>query len=157
MHPRPGVCYRARPFPGCQGWSGILARTIFDIAFNWLRLYRRHRSFPEISLTLQALVQRVSASNGVAPVRSRPEAKPGMGAKPLPQSFRPLPPTAAFSVAPGRNFGAFDAGIAISAPVRGLRPVRAPCSTASKLPKPVRRMSSPRARVSVTESSHGHR
>lgn len=45
--------------------------------------------------------------------------------------------TASFRALPGLNAGTFDAGISISAPVCGLRPLRAARSRTSKLPKPI--------------------
>ncbi len=72
-----------------------------------------------------------------------------------PNGYQSPVSTAAFRAAPGRNFGALEAGIAISAPVRGFRPTRAACSTTSQQPKPVKRMSSPLARCHPFRSRHG--
>jgi hypothetical protein len=60
--------------------------------------------------------------------------------------------TADLSVAPGLNAGDFDAAIFSSAPVAGLRPVRAARSRTSNEPKPTNDMSSPAVSVSVTTS-----
>ena len=45
--------------------------------------------------------------------------------------------TASFNALPGLNAGTLLAGISISSPVCGLRPLRAARSRTSKLPKPI--------------------
>lgn len=45
--------------------------------------------------------------------------------------------TASLRALPALNAGTFDAAISISAPVCGLRPLRAARSRTSKLPKPI--------------------
>lgn len=54
-----------------------------------------------------------------------------------------LPATASLSALPGLKAGTLLAGISISAPVCGLRPLRAERSRTSKLPKPISWILSP--------------
>ncbi len=55
-----------------------------------------------------------------------------------PQAFiQPYYLTASFNALPGLNAGTLLAGISISSPVCGLRPLRAARSRTSKLPKPI--------------------
>jgi hypothetical protein len=61
--------------------------------------------------------------------------------------------TACLSVAPGENFGAFDALILTRSPVRGFTPWRAARLTTENLPKPVMMTSSPFFNVLLTVSS----
>jgi hypothetical protein len=68
------------------------------------------------------------------------------------------PDTTAFSSAPARNFGTVVFLARLVSPVRGLRTIRAPRSTASKAPKPVMATLPPflvssRWTVSITDSS----
>src|SRR5208283_853998 len=51
--------------------------------------------------------------------------------------------TASFNCLPARNFGKRVAGILIAAPVRGLRPSLAGRFVTTKVPKPIKRTSSP--------------
>lgn len=61
-------------------------------------------------------------------------------------SFRPLP---------GVNLATLLAGMVISLPVRGLRPLRAARSTTLKLPKPVKVTDSPEAKGFTQRGHHG--
>jgi len=58
--------------------------------------------------------------------------------------------TAALRNLPALNFGTFDAGIFMAAPVRGLRPVRPLRLETEKVPKPVKAMESPFFKVACT-------
>jgi hypothetical protein len=63
--------------------------------------------------------------------------------RPVGPASRPNQFTASFRPLPALNFGCFEAGIRIFSPVRGLRPSDAARRATWKVPKPIRRTSSP--------------